>query len=96
MITFYRKQNCPRCADIESAIEELLMPHRIVVVRSRDELPEHMRSTARLPAMEDEGRVYQGADEVLAQLEKLSAFKERWYKYQSDACYCDEDEDDES
>jgi hypothetical protein len=93
MITLYRKKDCPRCIDIQGALEELLMPHRIVIVRSREDLPENLRGIVRLPAMEDEGHIYQGAEDVLAQLERLSAFKELWYRYQSDACYCDEDDE---
>jgi hypothetical protein len=62
------------------------------VVASRAELKDVLPKLKRLPAMDDEGKLYQGIDAIMKHLEELEAFKEQWYKFQSDACYCDEDE----
>jgi hypothetical protein len=39
----------------------------------------------------DDKEIIQGKDKILAHLEDLEGFKEQWYKFQSDACYCVEE-----
>lgn len=93
-MTFYRKKSCPKCAQIQEALQELSLAHKVVIVQRRDELSGLLPSDVKLPVLHDEGELYQGADAIMAHMEKLAAFKERWYGYQSDACYCDEDEEE--
>lgn len=94
MLTFYRSKNCPGCIQIEETLKKLVLAHRIVEVSNRKELPEVFTKETSLPVMIDNGEVIQGYDAILNHLEQLEQFKELWDKYQSDACYCDEDTDD--
>jgi|GEM_PF-975058 len=99
MITLYRTTNCPRCGLIEDALGELAIACE-VVTGSADELAaglasggaEPMPPNTRPPVLVDDGQVFQGSDAILEHLEELENFKELWYKYQSDACYCGEED----
>ena len=91
MIVLYRTPDCPRCASIQDALEELAIAHE-VVVGTRAELAEVLPSGAKLPTLIDGDEVFSGAEAVIEHLEELERFTELWYKYQSDACYCGEEE----
>ncbi len=90
MLTLYRKPNCPRCASIQEALEQLAIKHKVVEVSDAAELPGEL-TEGRLPALVDEDGTFQGAGAIADHLQELDEFKKLWYKYQSDACYCDDD-----
>lgn len=83
MIHLFRTQDCPRCARIQDALEAMAVAHQVTVCD-----PDADRE---LPRLEDDGETVVGADAILQHLDKLEAFKEQWYKFQSDACYCSDD-----
>jgi glutathione S-transferase len=89
MITFYRNKNCRGCSDIQDVLEELAIAYKAVKVEDNDDqrLPEGKN----LPVLVDEGKVIQGSDAIIEHLEELEEFQRLWGKYQSDACYCDEE-----
>ena len=91
MITFYRTPNCPRCSQIQGALEDLVIAHRVVVVRDRSEIAGLLPEGAKLPVLVDNDEVIQGSGAILRHLEELEKFKELWDKFQSDACHCDEE-----
>jgi len=43
-----------------------------------------------LPGLRDDDKIVCGKEDVLHYLEELGGFLEEWQKFQSDACYCDE------
>ncbi len=88
MLTFYRTPNCNGCAAIQEVLENLAIPHETVVLQSPEDLPANLAASAP-PVLVDEHKVFQGQKNILAHLEELEDFKELWYKFQSDACYCD-------
>jgi len=90
MLTLYRTPACPRCNGIQEVLEELAIALRVVEVRTAADLPEDVRSAGTVPVLVDGDEVHVGADRILEHVEELKDFKERWYKYQSDACYCDD------
>ncbi|MEJ2703188.1 MAG: glutathione S-transferase N-terminal domain-containing protein [Sedimentisphaerales bacterium] len=90
MITFYRTRKCPGCAAIQDTLEELCIAHETVVLESPNDLPPELASAGHPPILVDEHDVITGSKNIIAHLEKLEKFKELWYKYQSDACYCDD------
>ncbi len=91
MLTFYRTRDCARCDDIEEKIEELHIAHDVVALKNEDADDEaNLPPGARPPVLIDEHEVIEGADAILKHLESLEKFKADWYKFQSDACYCDE------
>ena len=91
MITFYRMTEDTGGQEIQKALQELCLAHEVVLVTasgaSRGSLPEGKRP----PVLVDDGKVYQDRSAIHAHLEELKAFRELWYKYGGDACYCDED-----
>jgi hypothetical protein len=91
MITFYRMTEDTGGQEIQEALQELCLAHEVVLVTasgaSRGSLPEGTRP----PVLVDDGKVYQDRSAIHAHLEELKAFRELWYKYGGDACYCDED-----
>ena len=88
MITLYRTKDCPACTGIEETLRELSLAHEVVVVSGErdDRLPDQSRP----PVLMDEGQVAQGSQAILAHLEELEGFKAQWERFQSDACYCDD------
>lgn len=76
---------------IQEVLKELCLAHDTVVLDSRQDLPDELRASGPPPVLVDDGEIIQGREKILAHLEDLAAFKDLWYKFQSDACYCDEE-----
>lgn len=89
MLTLYMKPDCPRCSRIRDALEELAVAHEVEEVDGSEEVPEKL-GEGELPVLVDEGEVFEGPGAVSDHLQQVEEFKQQWYKFQSDACYCDE------
>ena len=92
MLKLIATDNCPGCKAVAEAMEELCIAHEVIFVSEKDDSKDKLPKGTRPPVLIDEGKIVQGSKNIIAHLEKLSEFKELWYKYQSDACYCDEPE----
>jgi len=90
MITFYRTRRCKGCAAIQAALEDLGIASKTVVLESLDDLPPKLAGMGRPPVLVDGRDVIAGSKNIIAHLEELEQFKELWYKFQSDTCYCDD------
>ena len=90
MITFFRTSDCPGCEAIEEVLEDLCIAHKVVLVPQSGVPDESMPDEAKPPILVDDDKVIRGNKNIIAYLEELKGFKELWYKFQSDACYCDE------
>lgn len=90
MITLYRTRNCPRCSRIQEALEDMAFAHRVTIVDGPGDVPEDLSANT-LPVLVDGDDVVQGIEAVSEHLRELEDFKRRWYKFQSDSCYCDEE-----
>jgi glutaredoxin len=97
MITLYRTPDCPQCDGIQSTLEDLCIRHE-VVLGTRAELRGRTRGDgsrdAKLPCLVDDGETFAGGPAILEHLDGLADFATQWRKYQSDACYCDEEDDE--
>jgi len=71
----------------------MVLAHEVIVVRDRECAHEALPAGTKPPVLIDEGCIIQGSKAILVYLEKLETFKEWWDKFQSDACYCDEEAD---
>jgi glutaredoxin len=89
MITFFRTSNCPSCEAIQDVLDDMGMAHKVVVLPQGGIPEESMPDAAKPPVLVDDDKVIQGNENIIAYLEELKGFKELWYKYQSDVCYCD-------
>lgn len=87
---FYRMKNCPGCAAIEETLNDLAIAYKSAVLDDKNEMPVEL-SGQKLPLLVDEDEVIQGSHNIIDHLTKVTEFKKQWYKYQSDACYCDEE-----
>jgi len=92
MILLYCRTGCPRCGSVRDALEELAIDTSVVEVARGAAPPEELPAPARLPVLVDDGVTYQGSGAILEHIEELRRFKEDWYRLQSDACYCEEEE----
>jgi glutathione S-transferase len=94
MIELYRKTDSPQSEDIEAKLKELVVAYKVVIVEGSDADPvlATLGKHVTLPALRDDGKVISGLPAITAHLEELEEFVVLWRKFQSDACYCDEDE----
>jgi glutathione S-transferase len=90
MIRYFRMPNDGDSTVIQDALDELCMAHETVVLESAEELRADLTGQGRPPILVDGHNVITGSDHILTHLEELSRFKKQWYRFQSDACYCDE------
>ena len=90
MTTLYCREGCPACEALVDELEKLAIRHKVARIGRREELPSELPPGTPLPVLMDEDRLFAGAQEVLARLAELEEFREDWYRYQSDACYCNE------
>jgi glutathione S-transferase len=91
MIYFYRTGDCKWCGSIQDALEEMVLAHEVILVNKGEKLPEGLPEGSKPPVLLDDKEVIQGSDNILKHLEKLKKFKALWEKFQTDACYCDEE-----
>ena len=88
-MTLYRHEDCSSCQAIEDVLREMVIACEIVSTESRprnDDLP----SEANAPVLVDDDKVIEGEKSIFDYLDTLKEFSRQWYKYQSDACYCDD------
>ena len=86
MIKFYRPADCKGCADIEDALKEMVLAHRVIVVDAGQPINELPADTP-LPALIDNGKIIAGLENVRPYMRVLEEVVFEWYKYQSDSCY---------
>jgi glutaredoxin len=89
-MTFYRTKNCPGCQAIEGTLNDLAIAFDCVALEDKSGLPDEL-SGQKLPLLVDEGKLIQGGRDIVDHLAQLAEFKEQWYKYQSDVCYCEDE-----
>lgn len=90
MIWFYRTEDCKGCEQIEEMLRELSVRHEVIVVEGdRDE---RLPAGTEAPVLVDGDEVIEGMDAIAEHIPVLEKFMALWYKYQSDVCYCDDEE----
>jgi glutaredoxin len=90
VIELYRPVHCPDCTKIEETLKELVVAHKIITLEPGQFAAELTPNTP-LPAIKYEGQIIAGQvaiDAYLVDLEKIVA---DWRRFQSDACYIDDD-----
>ena len=90
MIEFYRPaDDCSNCTDIEAALEEMVIAHKIITV-NHVQKAEALPPGTPLPALKDNDKFITGHNAITAHIKELEKFVETWRKFQSDACYIDD------
>jgi hypothetical protein len=90
MIELYRTADCPECAAIEAALKEMVVAHRVITVEPGQKHHAPVNGVA-LPAIKDGDDLVSGQSEIAQYLRELDKFVVAWRRYQSDACYIDDD-----
>ena len=88
MIVLHRNREDGKGLQIQAALEDLVVAHRVEVVSSAAEAS---AAVATLPAIVDNGRTIVGDSALDAYLDELAAWMGEWRKFQSDSCYIDDD-----
>jgi glutathione S-transferase len=90
MIKLYRPSQCPGCADIEAALQEMVVAHQVVVVKA-GQTPNELNPAVPLPAIQDNGQIISGPGAISRYLQELQKFVADWQRFQSDSCYLDDE-----
>lgn len=88
MIELYHTPNCPSGREIEAALQELVVAHRVISVEPGRQ-PEALPPDTPLPALKENGQLISGQDAIQAHLEELARLVADWRRFQTDACYID-------
>ncbi len=88
MVTLYRQPGDPWADEIEESLGEMVIAHEVEHAEDADALPEII---SELPALHDDGEVVTGASALRSHLQTLRALMADWNRFQSDACYVEDD-----
>jgi len=91
MIIFYRTKTCSGCDIIEDELKRMRLACEIMISQEGCSPPRPLDNTDKPPVLIDNGQVVRGTKAIIAHLGKLEEFKRLWEKFQSDACYCDDE-----
>jgi hypothetical protein len=91
MINIYISKDSDKQQQLKSTLEDMVIAHQVNEVEHKNELPPSLVGKENLPILIDGEDVVQGQEEIHKYLEKLKTFKQEWDKFQSDACYCDDE-----
>jgi hypothetical protein len=90
MIKLYRTPDSSLADEVEAALQDMVIAHEVVAVggAAADAVP--AEATA-LPALVDDGEVVTGEAALRRRLESLRSLMNDWDRFQSDACYIEDD-----
>ncbi len=88
MIKLYREENSPQADIIEAEFRELVLGYDRVLLDVKEAA--QLFDDATLPVITNNERVVNG-DEIPAYIKELKQLMRDWQRFQSDACYVDED-----
>jgi hypothetical protein len=86
MITLYRRPDDPQADDLQAALDEMVIAYETEPVTG--DLPEDVPG---LPALRTDGDVVTGAAALHDALDDLRTLMDDWDRFQSDACYIEDD-----
>ncbi|MFB6247661.1 MAG: hypothetical protein ABEL97_03740 [Salinibacter sp.] len=88
MIVLYRRPDDPWADEVQEALDEMVIAYETESVPDADALPADVPDT---PALRDDGEVIAGETALRTHLEELRALMNDWDRFQSDACYVEDD-----
>ena len=90
MIKLYRLANSQPGDALEAALRDLVVAYELIVVEPEQE-PAALPAGTPLPAIQHDERLISGQTALAAFLTELEQFVADWRRFQSDACYVDDD-----
>ena len=88
MIKLYREDSDLRADTIEAELRELVLGYDCVVINEKEAA--QLFDDATLPVITNNERTVSG-DDIPAYIKELKQLMRDWQRFQSDACYVDED-----
>jgi len=88
MITLYRRPNDSWADEVQTALDEMVIAYEPETVTDDAALPDDVPET---PALRDDGEIITGEAALHTHLEELRALMNDWDRFQSDACYIEDD-----
>jgi len=88
MITLYRRPDSAPADEIQETLDEMVIAYETEVVAHNAALPADVPS---LPALRDDEQVVTEPEALNDHIEKLQELMRDWNRFQSDACYIEED-----
>lgn len=88
MIILYRHPQDAWADEIEEALDDMVIAYETEVVRTPADRPADVPN---LPALRDDDDVVTGADALRDRLDELRRLMADWDRFQSDACYVEDD-----
>lgn len=90
MILLYRKTSSRLADEIEARLNALVLAYRVVLMDEQGGTANEPTPRS-LPAIEESGRRIGGRRQISAYLDELEMAVEEWRRFQTDACYLDEE-----
>lgn len=90
MITLYRTSEGKLGKEIEQKLCDIVIAHKVQIISSLKEVPFDAGPHS-LPLLLDNGNLISGEEALLQHLEKLKKLMADWDRFQSDACFLDDD-----
>lgn len=90
MITLYRPPNDAWADEIQEALDEMVIAYETKTV-DPDSNGAHPKEVNELPALRDDDEILTGEEAIRARLDSLRELMRDWDRFQSDACYIDEE-----
>ena len=88
MVTLYRRPDDPWADEIQEALDDMVIAYETEPVADATALPDDVPDT---PALRDDEEVITGEAALRAHLEDLRQLMNDWDRFQSDACYIEDD-----
>lgn len=89
MITFYSLKNDVNSEEIEDVLKETKTAHEVITVEDKND--SRIPKGKQPPLLVHDQQVVQGAADIFKYLQELKEYEKQWYKFQSDACYTDDE-----
>jgi hypothetical protein len=88
VITLYRSPDDPWADEIQEALDEMVIAYETETIADGATPPDDIPD---LPALRDEGKIVTGEAPLRAHLDDLRDLMADWNRFQSDACYIEDD-----
>lgn len=88
MVTLYRRPDDDKADAIQATLDDIVIAYETKTVEADAPLPDDISET---PALRDDGDVITGETDLKAHLEELTELMNDWDRFQSDACYIEDD-----
>ena len=88
MLTLYRRPDDARADEVQDTLDEIVIAYETETIADDTALPDDVPDT---PALRDDGEVISGEAALNEHLQKLTDLMNDWDRFQSDACYIEDD-----